>query len=239
VSPNTALSPQEIADRSLSVAALRTAPIAADEASELAELSYSVAHDLRAPLRAIDGFSRILFEDHADRLDAEGQRILGVVRENAAKMGRMIDDILVFSRLGDLDMHLGSVDMAALVDRTLAEESAPAFAARDLSFKIGKLPAVQGDEAMLQRVWMNLLDNAIKFTAPKPHARIEIGATAGKGETIYYVRDNGVGFDMRRAGRLFGLFQRLHGNEFPGTEGKVGEGATVYFTLPTRETSHD
>jgi light-regulated signal transduction histidine kinase (bacteriophytochrome) len=143
--------------------------------------------------------------------------------------------------------------MAALVRQTLANGLAPAIAARELPIAIGALPDAHGDKAMLQRVWLNLLDNAIKFTAGKPDARVDIAAAAGKGETIYRVRDNGVGFDMRYADKLFGTFQRLHGAEFPGTgiglaivkriverhggrvwaEGKVGVGATFYFALPT------
>ena len=220
--------------------------------NDLEEFSYSVSHDLRTPLRAIDGFSRILLEDYSDKLDAEGQRVLNVVRDGALRMGRLIDDILGFSRLGRLVIKAEPVDMVALIRRTLTDELAPALAGRDLAIDIGVLPDAHGDRGMLQRVWMNLLDNAIKYTAPKPDARIEIGATAGVGETIYFVRDTGVGFDLQYAGKLFGVFQRLHGMEFPGTgiglaivkrivtrhggrvwaEGKVGEGAVFYVALP-------
>jgi len=220
---------------------------------ELDGFAYSVSHDLRAPLRAIDGFSRILLEDYADKLDPEGRRVLNVVRDSTVKMGRLIDDILAFSRAACVNMNPEPVDMAALVRQTLADELAPAIAGRALPIDIGALPAAHGDRAMLRRVWMNLLDNAIKFAAPKPDARIEVGATAGDGETVYYVRDTGVGFEMQYAGKLFGVFQRLHGAEFPGTgiglaivkriverhggrvwaEGKPGHGATFYFTLPT------
>jgi light-regulated signal transduction histidine kinase (bacteriophytochrome) len=219
----------------------------------LEEFSYSVSHDLRTPLRAIDGFSRILLEDHVDQLDAEGQRVLNVVRGSTVKMARLIDDILAFSRIGRLEMQSAPVDMEALVRGVLANELAPAGAGRGPTIAIGELPATHGDTAMLQRVWTNLLDNAIKYTAPKRNGRIEIGATAGGGETIFYVRDNGVGFDMQYVDKLFGVFQRLHGTEFLGTgiglaiikrivtrhggrvwaEGKVGEGASFYFTLPT------
>jgi light-regulated signal transduction histidine kinase (bacteriophytochrome) len=219
---------------------------------DLEEFSYSVSHDLRTPLRAIDGFSRILLEDYSDKLDAEGQRVLNVVRDSTVKIARLIDDILAFSRVGRLEMKREPVDMAALVRSALAEELAPVVAGRELAIDIGTLPGTHGDSAMLRRVWTNLLGNAIKYTAPKPGAVIEIAATAGAGETIYFVRDTGVGFDMQYADKLFGVFQRLHGMEFPGTgiglaivkrivtrhggrvwaEGKVGDGAIFYFALP-------
>ena len=175
------------------------------------------------------------------------------MRDSTLKMSRLIDDILSFSRAGRLEMKPELVDMAALVRQTLTDELAVSVSDRALPIGIGVLPDAHGDRAMLRRVWMNLLDNAIKFTAGKPDARIEIGVRDGDGEAIYYVRDNGAGFDMRYADKLFGVFQRLHGAEFPGTgiglaivkriverhggrvwaEGKVGNGATVYFTLPT------
>jgi len=224
---------------------------------ELEAFAYSVSHDLRTPLRAIDGFSRILLEDYADKLDPEGQRILNVVRDSTLKMSQLIDDILSFSRASRLELTAGPVDMAALVRQTLANGLAAAVAGRALPIAIGALPEARGDKAMLQHVWLNLLDNAIKFTAGKPDARIEISGTAGKGETIYRVRDSGAGFDMRYADKLFGTFQRLHGAEFPGTgiglaivkriverhggrvwaEGKVGDGATFYFALPSKGAS--
>jgi light-regulated signal transduction histidine kinase (bacteriophytochrome) len=222
---------------------------------ELEGFAYSVSHDLRTPLRAIDGFSRILLEEHADQLDAEGQRVLNAVRDGTVKMARLIDDILAFSRVGRLDITHGPVDMAALVRSSLADELAPAAVGRRLAIEIGELPDAHGDAALLRHVWINLIDNAIKFTAPKPDARIEIGARAGPGESVYFLRDTGVGFDMQYAGKLFGVFQRLHGTEFPGTgiglaivkrivtrhggrvwaEGNIGEGATFSFALPLPE----
>jgi len=243
-------SQQSVADQVVDLAAVNSHLAAAVE--ELEGFAYSVSHDLRAPLRAIDGFSRILLEDYADKLDPEGQRVLNVVRTSTLKMGQLIDDILAFSRTARLEIKPEPIDMGALVRRTHAE-LAPGVAGRERAMDIGVLPDTHGDRAMLQRVWMNLLDNAIKFTAGKPDARIEIGASAGDGETIYYVRDTGVGFDMQYADKLFGVFQRLHGAEFSGTgiglaivkrivtrhggrvwaEGKVGDGATFYFTLPT------
>jgi light-regulated signal transduction histidine kinase (bacteriophytochrome) len=220
----------------------------------LESFSYSVSHDLRAPLRAIDGFSRILLEDEFDKLDAEGQRLLNVVCDNAVKMGRLIDDILAFSRSTRGEMNVAPIDMDESV-RSVIKELEPVLAGRKVTFDIKPLAAVQGDGAMIKRVWTNLIDNAVKFTALKPEAVIEIGSTVGDKETIYYVKDNGAGFDMQYVGKLFGVFQRLHGTEFAGTgiglaivkriiakhggrmwaEGKVNEGATFYFTLPVLE----
>ena len=226
---------------------------------ELEAFSYSVSHDLRAPLRAIDGFSRILLEDYRDKFDAEGRRVLGIVRDNALRMERLIDDILAFSRAGRLEMMAAKVNMEALA-REAVQDLAQAAAGRTLKIKIKPLPATHGDAAMLKRVWINLVENAIKFTAPKADAEIEIGARPGPRETVYHVADNGVGFDMKNAGRLFGVFQRLHGErEFPGTgiglaivkrvvtrhggrvwaEGRVNAGATFYFALPAVQERHD
>lgn len=225
-----------------------------DANRELESFSYSVSHDLRVPLRAIDGFAQILREEHADKLDAEGQRLLSVVRDSAAKMGRLIDDILDFTRAGRFEMKRAQVDMTALAQAAIGEIGA-AYGERRLRVEIKDMPGAFGDRAMLQRVWANLLDNAVKFTGPKPAAAIEAGGRVEAGENIYYVQDNGVGFDMRHVDKLFGVFQRLHGlEEFPGTgiglaivkrivtrhdgrvwaEGRSGEGATFYFALPRR-----
>jgi signal transduction histidine kinase len=215
---------------------------------ELESFSYSVSHDLRAPLRAIDGFARMLEEDHAARLDDEGRRLLGVVRASAKRMGRLIDDLLDFSRLGRQAMAPRRVDMAALV-REVAAES-------DLGrarLEVGALPAAQADAGLIRQVWANLLGNAAKYSGKQAEPRIEVGGREEAGEAHYWVRDNGVGFDMRYAEKLFGVFQRLHGmDEFPGTgvglaivkrvvsrhggrawaEGHPGEGATFHFSLP-------
>ncbi len=221
---------------------------------DLEFFAYSVSHDLRAPLRAIEGFSGILVEDYGDKFDAAGKHVINVIRQSTAKMSRMIDDILAFSRAGRAEMKPAPVDMAALARAAIRDVQATS-ADRKLTFEVGALPPARGDSAMLQRVWSNLLDNAVKYSGPKPEARIEIGATAGRGETVYFVRDNGVGFDMQYAGKLFGVFQRLHGAEFPGTgiglaivkrivghhggrvwaEGKPDAGATFYFSLPDKE----
>ncbi len=215
---------------------------------ELESFSYSVSHDLRAPLRAIDGFARMLEEDHAGQLDAEGRRLLGVVRASGRRMGQLIDDLLDFSRLGRQAMAPRSLDMAALVREVAAE--------CDLGrarLEIGALPAAQADPGLIRQVWANLLGNAAKYSGKQPEPRIEVGGREEAGEAHYWVRDNGVGFDMRYADKLFGVFQRLHGmDEFPGTgvglaivkrvvgrhggrawaEGRPGEGATFHFCLP-------
>lgn len=223
-----------------------------DANRELESFSYSVSHDLRTPLRAIDGFSHQVLNRYADKLDDEGRHYLNLVRDNAQKMGRLIDDILAFSRMGRLEMSRAEVDMEALA-RAVFEE-VRAASGREISVEFKPLPPATGDLAMLRQVWVNLLGNAVKFTRNKT-AQIEVGACRESAETVYYVRDNGAGFDMRYADKLFGVFQRLHGEEeFEGTgiglatvkrivtrhggrvwaQGKVNEGATFYFALPTK-----
>lgn len=219
---------------------------------ELEAFSYSVSHDLRAPLRAIDGFSNILIEDYAQQLDAEGCRLLNQVRRNANRMAQLIDDILAFSRMARRDMADQPVDMTALAQEVAAELQA-ATPERDLRFAIAPLAAARGDRGMLRQVLVNLLANAVKFTRPRAVALIEVDSTAVGAETVFAVRDNGVGFDVEAAGKLFGVFERLHSQtEFEGTgiglaivkrivarhggrvwaEGKVGEGAEFRFSLP-------
>jgi light-regulated signal transduction histidine kinase (bacteriophytochrome) len=229
--------------------ALRTAELAAAN-RELEAFSYSVSHDLRAPLRAVDGYARMLEEDYGERLDDEGRRLLGVVRASSRQMGRLIDDLLAFSRLGRQAPAKRPVDMT-----DLARE-----AARELtrerggnSIDISPLPATSGDPSLLKQVWLNLVGNAIKYSAGRDPARVEIGGREDGGEALYWVRDNGVGFDMRYAEKLFRVFQRLHrAEEFSGTgvglaiverivtrhdgrvwaESRLGEGACFYFALP-------
>jgi PAS domain S-box-containing protein len=223
---------------------------------EMEAFSYSVSHDLRVPLRAVDGFSRILLEDYGDKFDEDGVRVITIIRENTIRMGMLIDDILSFSRVSRAEMVMSEIDMGAQV-RSVLQALEPGLQDRKLTFDVGPLPTVMGDANTLQRVWSNLIENAVKYSSKKPEARIEIGAMSGKDETTFYVKDNGVGFDMAQADRLFGVFQRLHGSEFGGTgiglaiakrivdrhggkiwaEGKVGEGATFYFTLPVRAAS--
>ena len=219
---------------------------------DLEGFSYSVSHDLRTPLRAIDGFSKFLLQDYADKLDDEGKRLLHVVRDNTTRMARLIDDILAFSRVGRLGIVMSDVDMNEIV-QSVIHELEPTYAGRRVTIDSAPLPKVQGDAAMMRQVLTNLLTNAIKFTRTREAARIEVGTRAEGVENVFYVKDNGVGFDPQYTQKLFGVFQRLHGaDEFEGTgiglaivkrvitkhggrvwgEGKVGEGATFYFALP-------
>jgi PAS domain S-box-containing protein len=236
----------------------RTAQLEAAN-KELEAFSYSVSHDLRAPLRAIEGFARIVLDEYAPKLDDEGRRLLDVITGNTRKMGQLIDDLLAFSRLSRQQMAFGPVDMVALADDVFPELKSTEKGRR-IEFKINALPAAHGDRSMLRHVLLNLLSNALKFTRPRAKARIEFGGQAAIGETIYYVKDNGVGFDMEYAHKLFGVFQRLHGSEeFEGTgvglaivqrivlrhggrvwakSGKKG-GATFYFSLPTEQGTGD
>lgn len=229
----------------------RTAQLEAAN-KELEAFSYSVSHDLRTPLRAIDGFSRILLEDYAEKLDAEGQRLLNVVRDNTGRMGQLIDDILQFSRTGRLELNPAEIDMEGLA-RTVLDELLSAAPGPRPQVEIGHLPPARGDRAMMRQVFANLLSNAIKFSRGKESPRIEVGGSVEGNEAVYFVKDNGAGFDMQYVDKLFGVFQRLHGvTEFEGTgiglaivkrvvtrhggrvwaEGKVNEGATIYFALP-------
>jgi PAS domain S-box-containing protein len=219
---------------------------------ELEGFSYSVSHDLRAPLRAIDGFSRMLIEDYADRIDAEGRRYLNVIIANAHKMGQLIDDLLAFSRMGRKALESTSLDMEKMA-RQVYSDLREQYPDRAIELRLGSLPAGRGDPAMYQQVFVNLISNAIKYSRGRNPAVVEIDARVEPGETVYYVRDNGVGFEMEYAHKLFGVFQRLHtSQEFEGTgvglalvqrivqrhggrvwaEGKPGVGATFYFTQP-------
>jgi|GEM_PF-614924 len=217
----------------------------------LESFSYSISHDLRAPLRAIDGFARLLVQGHAQQLGAEGRRLLDVVSSSARRMGRLIEDLLAFSRVGRTSMAESQVDMTGLaqdvIDQLRASEPA-----RQVRVTLTPLPPAAGDAALLEQVFVNLINNSWKFTQKAPQADIEVGAREEAGETVYYVRDNGAGFDMQYAEKLFGVFQRMHSDEeFEGTgiglalvqrivqrhggrvwaEAKLGEGATFYFVL--------
>ncbi len=225
---------------------------------ELEAFSYSVSHDLRTPLRAIDGFARMLLAEHASSLDQEGHRLLKVVRDNTLKMSHLIDDILAFSRIGRTTLSQVEVDMEA-VARTVYKDLEAARAGRSIEFRLGSLPKAHADPGMMERIFTNLLDNAIKYSAPTANAIIEVNGKIENGEAVYVVRDNGVGFDMRFVGKLFGVFQRLHRpSEFSGTgiglsiakrivtrhggrvwaEGKLDHGATVGFSLPQAEAAN-
>jgi signal transduction histidine kinase len=218
---------------------------------ELEGFSYSVSHDLRTPLRAVDGYTRILEEDYTGKLDDEGQRLLRVIRENTRRLGQLIDDLLAFSRYGRHSLSVAEIDMRRIVDDTLRElKSASGLLPR---LMLGTLPPAQGDAMLVKQVWANLLANAIKFSSKRDQPQVEVGGYSDGAYNIYCVRDNGAGFDMRYYDKLFGVFQRLHSiEEFTGTgvglaivqrvvtrhggrvwaEGKVNEGAAFYFSLP-------
>ena len=220
---------------------------------ELEAFSYSVSHDLRAPLRHIGGFAQLLDKSAGASLDDQGRRYLRIISESAVKMGEMVDSLLVFSRMGRTQMHHARVDLNTLV-RAAQREAAQAEPARSIAWHIHALPHVRGDQNMLHLVFTNLLANAVKYTRQREDATIEIGAMDGDaGETVVFVKDNGVGFDMAYADQLFGVFQRLHrAEEFEGTgiglanvqrivarhggrvwaEAEPGTGATFYVALP-------
>ena len=184
---------------------------------ELEAFSYSVSHDLRAPLRSIDAFSRILLDEHSAALDAEGERVLGVVIRNVKQMGVLIDDLLAFSRVARAALERRPIDMQRLA-QGVAEELQAAYPDRQVAFDVGPLAEVPGDQALLRQVWLNLLGNAVKFTRPVQHAAVEVRSERRGGECRYTVRDNGVGFDPAYADKLFAPFQRLHTvSEFEGT----------------------
>ena len=218
---------------------------------ELEAFSYSISHDLRAPLRAMDGFSRILLEEYAFQLPPEAQRYLGLVRNNAQQMGHLIEDLLAFSRLSRLPLNKQSVAPDEVVRQVIADLRAEQDG-RKVEVTIGDLPTCQADPALLKQVWVNLLSNAFKFTRKLENAHIEIGVKQTGAESIYFVKDNGVGFDMQYSNKLFGVFQRLHrSEEYEGTgvglaivqrivhrhggrtwaESEVEKGAIFFFTL--------
>jgi signal transduction histidine kinase len=184
---------------------------------ELEAFSYSVSHDLRAPLRAMDGFSRMLLEKHGAELPAEGRRLLQVVRDNARQMGELVDDLLAFSRLGRQSLAVSRVEPAEIV-RQAWEALRPQRDGRRIELAVGDLPACRADPTLLRQVFVNLLENALKFTRRRDVAHIEVSCQTIKGEAAYVVRDDGVGFDMAYAHKLFGVFQRLHRTEdYEGT----------------------
>ena len=222
---------------------------------ELEAFSYSVSHDLRSPLRSIDGFSQALLEDYADQLPEEGQNYLKRVRAAAQRMSELIDDLLNLSKVTRAPMKLVPVDLSQLAER-IAAELQRTQPERQVSFKITPNMKARGDLSLIQAVLENLLNNAWKYSSKRDQAQIDFGSKYENGETIYFVQDNGAGFDMAYAGKLFGAFQRLHAmTEFPGTgiglatvqriihrhggrvsaEGAVDQGATFYFTLPALE----
>jgi len=218
---------------------------------ELEAFAYSVSHDLRAPLRGIDGWSLALAEDYAGQLDARAHEYLDRVRSEAQRMGLLIDALLQLSRFTRAEMERDTVDLTS-VAHTVAARLREAHPGRRIEFQIAPALTADGDARLLEIALTNLLGNAVKFTGPRDHARIEFGQMECEGERAFYVRDNGVGFDVPFASKLFGAFQRLHkASEFPGTgiglatvqriihrhggrvwaEAQPGQGATFYFTI--------
>jgi two-component system, sensor histidine kinase and response regulator len=219
---------------------------------ELEAFSYSISHDLRAPLRALSAYSKMLEEDFSDKLDEEGRRLLDNIHQHAQKMGTLVDDLLEFSRLGRKAPKKSRVDMNETVQTVLGEVS-HAYP-HHAEVTVNPLEPGHADQGLITQVWFNLVSNAIKYSSKREHPRVEIGCSRGDEETIYYVKDNGAGFDMKYAGKLFGVFQRLHNpKEFSGTgiglaivqrivnkhggriwcEAAVDRGASFYFTLPS------
>ncbi|TAK03146.1 MAG: PAS domain S-box protein [Candidatus Manganitrophaceae bacterium] len=222
---------------------------------ELEAFSYSVSHDLRAPLRHINGFVELLKEHYGAQLDEKGQRYLNTIVNSSKKMGSLIDDLLVFSRMAKTEMRIASVNFDFIV-REVMSDLQPDLEGREIVWTVGPLPEVEGDATMLRQVWANLIGNAVKYTRTRERAAIEIGSRSEEKETVFFVRDNGVGFDPQYGGKLFGVFQRLHrSDEFEGTgiglanvrriiyrhggrtwaESQLDQGAVFYFSLPKRE----
>jgi len=225
-----------------------------DVNQELERFSYTVSHDLRAPLRAIAGFANLLKEGHASQLDPEGLRLLGVIHANTERMGRLIDDLLALSRLSRVPLTRAPVDMTSVVAAVLADRKA-AGSDGGVKIAVGSLPSVEADPALIKQVWERLIDNAVKFTARVKDPLVEIGAKTGNGSTVYSVRDNGEGLDMQYAEKVFEVFERLHPqSEYEGTgvglavvrrvvhrhggrvwvESAPGQGATFFFTLDAK-----
>lgn len=221
---------------------------------ELEAFTYSVSHDLRAPLRSIDGYAKILQEDYIDKVDDEGKRVIQVIINNAHRMGKLIDNLLDFSRLGRKEITLAEIHMTEFV-KNIAQELTELERDRSIAVTINPLLQATVDPDMIRQVWINLLSNAIKYTGKTADPRIEVDSFETETEIGYWVKDNGVGFDMRYVSKLFGVFQRLHKiQDFSGTgvglaivkriidrhqgrvwaEGKVNGGASFYFTIPKK-----
>ncbi len=237
--------------RELNLVLERNATELAIANQELDSFAYSISHDLRTPLASIDSLSRVMQRDYGSELPVEGRRVLNLIHENALAMSRLIEDLLGFARTSRQPMNKQTVAMAELV-REIIGKLKSAEASRRVEIVIGDLPPCEADPALLSQVWINLLSNALKFTRKNENTRIEIGAFNQDNDTVYFVRDNGAGFDMEQAGRLFGVFQRLHSeDDYPGTgvglaiverivrrhggriwaEAAVGQGAHFFFTL--------
>jgi signal transduction histidine kinase len=222
---------------------------------ELESFSYSVSHDLRAPIRAINGYTRIIMEDYAAKFDGDGTKVLHSILNSSKKMGELIDDLLAFSKLGRKQGTVSEINMTSVVEMVRHEllfedgDNIP-------EFKVQALPAVRGDQSLIKQVWINLISNAVKYSKYKTKTKIEIGAYEKRNQVVYFIKDGGAGFDMQYYNKLFGVFQRLHSQqEFEGTgiglaivqkiihrhngtvwaEGKLGKGACFYFSLPSTD----
>ena len=247
---------QDITEQRRAEETLRERSVQLEAANkELEAFTYTVSHDLRAPLRAIDGFTKMLVQSAYDKIDQEEKRKFDVIRANAQKMDQLIEDFLAFSHIGHQDISFSGINMGNLINQVW-EEWRVTNAERRMELKTGDLPQAFGDSGLIKQVLSNLMSNAIKFTRSQELALIEIGGKIDGHVNLYYVKDNGVGFNMRYYDKLFGVFQRLHNErDFEGTgvglaivqriiqrhggrlwaEGKEGEGAVFYFTLPNRK----
>jgi PAS domain S-box-containing protein len=222
---------------------------------ELESFSYSVSHDLRAPLRAVDGYTRILEEEYAHAIDNEGRRLLDVVRSEARRMGVLIDDLLAFSRLGRQSLSYVDVNLAKLSGEIIAEKRRQ-HPGKEIEFANGELPIARADRSTIRQVLFNLIANAVKYAKPDGAIHIELGGETAGDHNLYWVRDQGIGFDMRYAEKIFGVFQRLHSEaDIEGSgvglaivqriiqrhggrvwaESEQGKGSTFFFTLPTSD----
>jgi light-regulated signal transduction histidine kinase (bacteriophytochrome) len=218
---------------------------------ELEAFTYSVSHDLRAPLRSIDGYTKILFEDYYEKLDEQGKHSMDVVMRNARKMTQLIDDLLDFSCYSKSEIRKMTTDLHTMVEDILREQK-DQYAGKPMEITLKELKPAFCDMSMIRQVWRNLISNAFKYSSKKDVIRLEIGSFSENGTEVYYVKDHGVGFDMQYAGKLFGVFQRLHKiDQFEGTgvglaivqrilsrhggkvwaEAKVNEGAAFYFSM--------
>ncbi|PJZ67451.1 PAS domain-containing sensor histidine kinase [Leptospira wolffii] len=222
---------------------------------ELESFSYSISHDLRAPIRGINGYTRILEEDYGDKLDAEANRVISKILANAKQMGQLVDDLLEFSRLGRMELAHRELLTKDIVSAVYSELSGYEKN-RDIELVVGSLPNVRADQMAFRQLWVNLISNALKYTRKTEKARIEIGSFEENGESIFFIKDNGAGFNMQYYEKIFGVFQRLHSQEdFEGTgvglaivnrivsrhggrvwaEGEIGKGASFYFTMPGKD----
>ncbi|HSN50458.1 MAG TPA: PAS domain-containing protein, partial [Bacteroidales bacterium] len=226
---------------------------------ELDAFSYSVSHDLRSPLRHINGFADILSKQYSDQLTGDGKKYLNIITDSAKKMGTLIDDLLSFSRTGRSELKKSILNMNLVIDDALVQIK-PHYADRKIDWKISQLPAVPGDYNLIRLVWSNLIDNALKYTKTKEKAVIKIGFEEEETETVFFIKDNGAGFDMKYAQKLFGVFQRMHSSsEFEGTgiglanvrriilrhggrtwaEAQPDKGATFYFSIPKQTDNNE